>query len=320
MSAPELSYVLATDTVDTVRGVLEHLARQTRADALEVVLVAPAGLESELAQLPPALRQKFYRVRAERTAAPLDLDAARAIGVVAATAPIVFVGETHSYPEPEMVERLLDAFSAGPWSAVVPALTNANPKSASSWAGFLLDYGVWNAERPAGEIAEPLVYNAAYRREALVALGDRLRAMLSPRDHDLWRALAPLGHRAAFEPRARIRHLNVVERGAFLQERALCGVRLGAHRARQWPAARRLLYAAASPLVPFVLAGRARAAFRHYAAAGVLPRGTAVWTLWALVVRAAGEACGYLGWNSPASEAVTTELEVHKTRYVGEAT
>jgi hypothetical protein len=317
VSAPELSYILATDALDTVRGVLEHLARQTRVDALEVVLVSPAELASDLARLPTALHQRLRRVRVERTAAPLDLDAARALGVNAASAPVVFVGETHSYPEPELVERLLEAFS-GPWSAVVPALVNANPKWAPSWAGFLLDYGPWNTARPAGEIAEPLVYNAAYRREALVALGERLPTMLSPRDHDLWRALAPLGHRAAFEPRARIRHLNVVQRGAFVRERALCGVRLGAHRARQWTAARRLLYAAASPLVPFVLAARARAGIRHYAAAGALPRWTAPWTLLGLVARAAGEAYGYLGGNKAAYDEVTTELEVHKVRYAGE--
>jgi hypothetical protein len=317
VNAPELSYILATDSLDTVRGVLEHLARQTRVDAIEVVLVSPAEIESELARLPPALRQSLRRIRVERTATPLDLDVARAIGVHAAAAPVVFVGETHSYPEPDMVERLLEAFS-GPWSAVVPTLVNANPRSPASWAGFLLDYGVWNAGRPAGEIAEPLVYNAAFLRAPLVALGDRLRKMLSPRDHDLWWALAPLGHRAAYEPRARIRHLNVVQRGAFFRERVLCGVRLGLHRARQWPLGRRLLYAAASPLVPFVLAARARAGLRHYAAAGALPRWTALWVSWALVARAAGEACGYLGWDNPASEAETTELEVHKTRYAGE--
>jgi hypothetical protein len=312
-NAPELSYILATDALDTVRGVLEHLARQTRVDALELLLVSPAELDGDLSRVPPALS----RVRALRTAAPLSLAEARAIGVHAAAAPLVFVGETHSYPEPEMIERLLEAF-AGPWSAVVPALVNANPASASSWAGFLLDYGLWNAARPAGEIAEPLVYNAAYRREPLAALGDRLADLLSPVDHDLWHELAARGHRAAFAPAARIRHLNVARLRPFFQERSLCGTRMGLHRARRWPLAKRLLYAAAWPLVPFVLGARARAGARHYAAAGVLPRWTSTWLAGGLLARAAGEACGYLGWGGPGVDTVTTELEVHKTNYAGE--
>jgi hypothetical protein len=309
-NVPEVSYILATDAFDTVRGVLEHLARQTRVDALELVLVSPAELNADLPRLPPALP----RVRTTRTRTPLRLAEARAIGVHAATAPLVFIGETHSYPEPEMIERLLEAF-AGPWSAVVPTLVNANPASAQSWAGFLLDYGLWNSGRPAGEVPEPLVYNAAYRREPLVAFGDRLADLLSPVDHDLWRELAARGHRAAFAPAARIRHLNVAQLGAFIHERSLCGTRMGLHRARRWPAAKRLLYAAAWPLVPFVLGARSRAGRRHYAAAGALPRWTSTWIAGGLLARAAGEACGYLGWGGRRVETVTTELEVHKTRY-----
>ena len=313
-NAPEISYVLATDALDTVRGVLEHLARQSRVDALEVVLVSPTELATELHRLPRALRH----VRVAKTAAPLRLAPARALGVHAATAPLVFIGETHSYPDPEMIERLLEAF-AGPWTVVVPAIVNANPAAAASWAGFLLDYGLWNAARPAGEVAEPLVYNSAYRREALVALGDSLGELLSAIDHDLWRALAARGHRAAFEPPARIRHLNVAQAGAFFRERALCGTRMGLYRARRWPAAKRLLYAAAWPLVPFVLGRRSRAAIRHYAAAGALPRWTSSWIAGALLARAAGEACGYLGWGGAGVDEVTTELEVHKTRFAAES-
>ena len=58
------------------------------------------------------------------------LPEARAAGVRAASAPIVFIGETHSYPQPGWAEALLTAFE-GPWAAVVPAIGNANPNGRS---------------------------------------------------------------------------------------------------------------------------------------------------------------------------------------------
>jgi hypothetical protein len=310
VTVPALSYILATDTVETVRPVLEALRRQTRAAAVEVVLVAPSPLA--LDEVPSGLGA----VREARCPAPLELPAAREIGVRAATAPIVFLGETHSYPEPGLVERLLGAFTAGGWTAVVPAIVNANPGAAASWAGFLYDYGAWQAGRPAGEVAEPLVYNAAYRRDALLAVPELARA-LSAIDHDLWRALAAVGHRAAFEPEARLRHLNVARRGPYLRERFLCGARLGLHRGQRWGWPRRLAYAAAAPLVPFVLAARARGAASLADGARPLPRGVAATAALGLVARATGEAIGYLGLAPASVERHETELELHKVRYAG---
>ena len=312
MTDAKLSYILATDSLATVRGVVEHLARQTRADRVELVLISPAALGAREALAASGLGA-VLEVRCE---SPLRLAAARALGVQAASAPYVFLGETHSFPEPELVESLLEGF-AGPWSAVVPALVNANPRAPTSCAGFLLDYGVWDPERPAEEVETPLVYNAAHRREALLGLGERLAAGLSAVDHDLWRELAAGGHRARFEPAARIRHLNVAAGRAFARERFLCGVRLGLHRAHRWPLARRLLYAAAAPLAAAVLAQRSTPAIRTHLRHGRLPRGTLAWIAAALALRVTGEALGYLGFAPRGLEAELTELELHKSRYAG---
>jgi hypothetical protein len=306
-----LAYVLATDELATVRGVLAALARQTRAGEVELVLIAPVALDAEAAEIPASLGA----VRTLRCAEPLDLAAARAAGVRATAAPFVFVGETHGFPEPEMVERILARFAEG-WDAVVPAIGNANPNGGPSWGGFLLDYGLFHAGREAGAVEEPLVYNAAYRRDALLALGDRLEAGLSAIDHDLHREFAAAGRRALFEPAARLRHLNVGRPGSLVRERLLCGLRFGRFRAERWTFPRRLLYAAASPLVPLVLARRHVAALRRRVGEPPRPASTALWVAVALVARAAGEALGYLGAGRD-SAAAAAELEIHKVRYAG---
>jgi hypothetical protein len=313
VSPLELSYVLVTAEPATVRGVLAHLGRQTRAGAVELVLVAPREIDPAAAELP----RELGGVRAVRCPAPIELPVARALGVRAASAPVVFIGETHSFPEPEMVERLLAAFAEG-WDAVVPAIVNANPRTGRSWAAFLLDYARWGPEAPPAELAEPLFYNAAFRRDALFALGEGLVDALSSIDRGAWEPLGAAGRRARFEPAARIRHLNVSLPGALLRERLLCGLRLGRFRARRWGWPRRLAYATAAPLVPLVLAARVRRVVSRAVARGGLPLSTLPWLAIALAARAAGEGLGYLGAGRSA-EAAETEIELNRTRYIVES-
>lgn len=306
----ELSYVLVTDTIETVAGVLAHLERQTAASAIELVLISPNTIDAD----DPALDRGLGAVRIVRCEEPIDLSSARALGVRSATAPVVFIGETHSFPEPEMVERLLAAMQ-GTWDAVVPAVINAHPDSVRSWAVHLMDYGAWSPHRPAEATDEPLVYNAAFRRDALLALGDQLADAISAIDDDLWRSFGAAGRRARFEPTARIRHLSVSRPAALIRERILCGLRFGEFRARRWPWWRRLLYAAGSPLVPFVLYWRKRQAVLRHRAAERFPASMSLWMIWLLTLRAAGEGFGYLGFGVHADSA-ETEIEIHRTRYV----
>ena len=181
-----MAVVLATDTYETVRPVIRRLAEQTVKERLEVVIVAPlppGALDAHRREL-----EGFAAARLVTVAPSAGLAAARAIGIRAATAAVVFIGETHTYPQPEWAAALLDAFE-GPWATVVPAITNANPNGPVSWAAYVSDYGRWGEGRPEGEIPEALIYNAAYRRQVLLDLGEGLEAALDTYSEALWPAL-----------------------------------------------------------------------------------------------------------------------------------
>ena len=91
--------------------------------------------------------------------------------------------------------------------AVVPGFGNANPGSALSWAAFLGDYGAWLSVSPPCELTWAPTYNTAYKRAALLAL-EPLETMLTTGD-GLIVGLRASGGRFAFEPSARVRHVNV---------------------------------------------------------------------------------------------------------------
>jgi hypothetical protein len=292
--------------------VLSALRRQSSADHIEPVIVLPASADVGVRQED---LDAFRHVRIVTLDAVERLAPARAAGVRAASAPIVFIGETHIYPQPGWTDALLAAFEE-PWTAVVPAIGNANPTGAVSWAGYLFDYGTWGLNRRAGEMPDPLVYNTAYRRNALLIFGDQLADALDPHEEALWPRFNTIGHRAAFAPQARMLHLNVARLRWLVSEKFYVGVVLGTHRARRWAWRRRLLYIVASPLIPFVLLARVVRGTRS-SRPSRLPPATFPLLLVSAISKAVGEVIGYLGVRLPSLERRLTDIEINKVRYAG---
>ena len=117
-----LSILLATDTYETLRPVIQSLRRQIDREHLEIVIIAPG---ESLGLINSSQLDGFGAVRVVAVSKPLSLPRARAAGVRAASTPIVFVGETHCFPEPDMCNRLLAGFKDEHCVAVVPAIVNA---------------------------------------------------------------------------------------------------------------------------------------------------------------------------------------------------
>ena len=104
MSAPRISVIVATDRYSTIRRVLRCLRSQTARSRMEVVIVMPAGARQDDDDV--SLDGEFAALRFVEIPTIHPMPAARAAGIRAATAPIVFLGETHSFPEPGFVDFL----------------------------------------------------------------------------------------------------------------------------------------------------------------------------------------------------------------------
>ncbi len=309
---PELSIILPTDTWETIQPVVERLRRQTMARRLEVLLVHPPD-----ADFSPAarVRDAFAAWRTLEVPSLSPLGAARAAGVRAASAPCIFIGETHSFLEPEAVAIMLAAVRSGPWTAVVPGFANANPGRAASWAGFLADYARWNADEPGREIADTPLYNALYRRDVLLALPGDLARLFSHGD-ELRIALQQKGARALFVPEARIAHLNISRPPHSLLESYLAGTQIGSQRASRWPAWRRLLYAGGAPLIPVVLGRRVlptawKFMRKHRINPLALPMVVAL-----LTAKGAGEFVGLLGLSGRREGEMLDHYELRKVDFI----
>jgi len=241
---PRLAVVLATpDDYASIRRTVAHLARQSIAGAIELVLVGP--VLARLDTKDPSLA-RFARVRRVQTPVT-SIGAANAAGALAAGAPIVAFAEDHAFPEPGWAEALVAAH-AGPWVAVAPVVTNANPASTVSRADLWIGYGPWLAPAPAGERPFLPGHNTSYKRAALVALGPELATMLDAETLLHWN-LRERGERLLLESAARLSHTNFSRWRSWLPAQFHGGRLFAGLRAQRMPGWRRVVYTLGAPLI-----------------------------------------------------------------------
>ena len=186
---PELSVILVTDTYARIEFAIECWRKQTIADRIELVLITTDvdDLRSHTSDI-----DGFHGIQVIHTASIDSLAPARGMGVRSATAPFVFIAETHAYPDSDLATTLVKALS-GSWSVVVPGFRNANPENGLSHAGFLSDYGAWLQYLPAGATERTPSYNAGFRRSVFLEFGDRLEHAITFGD-ELFLGLKARGH------------------------------------------------------------------------------------------------------------------------------
>jgi hypothetical protein len=278
---------------------LAALARQERAEQLEVLVAAPAGA--------PAAALRTVEVPREAAAS-----VAYAAGVLAASASFVAFGEDHSFPQPGWATALLAGLARG-HSAVGPAVRNANPINGVSWADFRIGYGPWAESIAGGEVGLLPGHNSAYRRDLLLALGDGLEEALRAEAVLHWRWRAE-GRTLWLEPQAVTAHTNFGRWRVFCRVQPLTGRVFAGSRAAEWGLGRRLAWAAAFPAIAGVRIART---LRRAAP----DRGRAPWTaafavVGGLVFDAVGQGIGYL-FGAGGAVAALRDYEHARERFSG---
>jgi cellulose synthase/poly-beta-1,6-N-acetylglucosamine synthase-like glycosyltransferase len=164
--------------------------------------------------------------------------------------------EEHSRALPGWLAETLRAFR-GPWAAVGPRVISANPNMGFTNAMGKINYGEWSAAQAAREAKMLPGNNSAYRRQALIDLGDQLPDLLMT-DTVLQARLMALGGRLFLAPSAVVAHRYPVTlwsaaKGEYLYHIGFAGVRAAVF---EWSWVRRLGYAAASVVIPWLRLGR----------------------------------------------------------------
>jgi hypothetical protein len=304
---PDLSFVLVTDSFERIARTVGHLRNQRGREGIELVLVIPRGASLDVNK--PELLD-FHGVQLVEVPSIESLSWARVPGVRRARAPVVALGETHSFPQTGWAEALLAAHAAE-WDAVGPGITNANPSTMLSWANLFLDYGIWIEPTEPTEMDDLPGHNSSYRAAVLAPYSDDELMHLFEAETILHLDLRERGHRLLLEPAARLAHTNVTRWSSTFRERFAAGQRFAAARAQRFSPARRLAYALGSPLIPFIRFPRILREMRRCGRRGELLPRILPELCTCLVISALGELWGYLA-GSGSSMQHLSKIELDK--------
>jgi hypothetical protein len=305
-----LSVVLVTaDSYAPLRRVIAAYRAQTMCHALELVIVAPsaAALAPDGADL-----ADFGAWQVVETGPITALALARAAGVQHCRAPIIALGEDHCFPAPDWAAALLDAHRQ-PWAAVGPAFANANPTRPLSWANLFMEYGPHLVPIASHVSLDLPGHNSSYKREVLLAYGDRLAAVMEA-ETVLHADLRAQGRQLFLNSAARVYHTNMTRLGPALETAHVYGRIFAAARARGWPLGRRLMYIAGAALIPWVRLRRTLAEVRRTGRQALLP-GLLAPLLLLLFANGLGELLGYAAGEGGARRALL-RLELRRMNFL----
>ncbi len=280
---PAVTVLVAS--VQGTSAVVECLQSLGSRDDTEVVVVDRTGgsARAEIARL-------FPDVAVLPVDSSVSLPAMRARGMAAATGAVVAVLGDHMRPSPGWVAAIVSHPERA--TAIVGGPVEAGRLGgAPEWAYFLLEYARFLPPLPAGRVAELPGTNCAYDRRLLDRLGVGDGPVFDAILHGRARELEiPL----ACDPALGVRCEKRLSGPRFLTQRYHCARVSAARRAGSWPLAKRLAFAAATPLLPplllFRLVATLAAKRRH---GGELARAFPL-VLVGVVVGSWGEAMGAL--------------------------
>jgi len=309
-SPPALSVILSTPgDFSAIRKTLAHLTKQTARESLELVIVATSR---DALQPDERVLTAFPRHRIVELGEFSSLGAANAAGVRAASAPLVVLAEDHCFPDPDWAQQLIKAHE-GPWVAVGPAVRNANPATAASWADLFIGYGPWLEPIQAKDVPFLPGHNSSYKRSVLLTFDERLAELLNVETVLHWE-LRRQGHRLRLEPSARVAHTNFSLWSSWLPVLWLHGRAFAAQRRKGMSAAARALFALGSPLIPFVRLARIVPTARSTPLRLQLLRSLPAMLL-GLSVDALGQMAGY-AFGATLGDDRLAQYECHRVQHV----
>jgi hypothetical protein len=300
---PVLSVVVAivSDTTKQradashLAGCLEALSCQSDPPSMEVIVPCSPdvdGIDALRARFPDVV---FLPVADVHTApeggSREHHDVLRARGMAAASGDVIALLEDHARPDPRWAAAIVAAHHAG-YAAIGGAIENGIDR-ALNWAVYYCDFGRYQNPVPSGESLYASDANVSYKRAAL----EELRPLWQQtfREVVVNGQLISSGRKVALRPDIVVyQHRSDLRLADALRERYIWGRSYAMTRSELLTNARRLTYAALSPVLPgvmlyrlAVIAWSRRRHFRKFLSAA--PAIAILLASWSL-----GEGVGYL--------------------------
>lgn len=244
---PDITVVVASvNGLPYPLACLEALAGQEGALTSEVVVADCTGPATVA-----AIRERFPDVRVLAFDEQKSVPWLRAAGIQAATGRLVAVTEDHCVPHPDWYRRIVEVQKRTGWAGVGGGVENGSIDRLVDWAVFFCEYSQHMAPVPEGPSPFIPGMNVAYDMDALGPLREVFAEGLWENFlHDKMRAG---GFVLGMDPRILVSHQKYFTVPMFLSERFHYSRSFAGMRVQGAPLKRRLVWAAATPLLPALL-------------------------------------------------------------------
>lgn len=278
MGTPRLSIVVAGSRASGPPAALFETLRSRLHDGSVEVIIATARPAPSNAPALDSIRELRHRAR---TSVPR----LRSAGFAAARAPIVALTEDFCVPAERWVDALLAAHAEHGASTIGGPIERCEGRPVD-WALTLLEYGRFFDRARRGAVTDLPGTNVSYDRARVErSLGEIPKLWIEVTVHE---RLRQLGEQLWCEPEAVMLDVNRLAFAAALRAQFHHGRLYGGMRRETSVRRERVWRVLIAPLVPIVLARRARS-YAGHAPATALPALLALSGAWAL-----GEAIGWL--------------------------
>lgn len=247
--ALRLSIVIASyNSKNTIAGCLRSLEDQISDGSAEIVVV-----DSSTDGTGELVKSGFPKVKLFEFKERKFPGDARNFGVSMAKGEIIAFIDADCMAEKSWVEHILNA-QQGEIPVVGGAISNGNPESHVGWATYFCEFGGWMPHLPKGFINEIPTCCLSLRRWVFDRYGPFLEGTYCSDTAFHWR-LEKEGIQVQFDPTITVFHFNITDLWAFLKKELFHGrsfARVRIH-VQDFSIFRRVGYALASPLIPFLL-------------------------------------------------------------------
>jgi glycosyltransferase involved in cell wall biosynthesis len=291
--------VVSYNAAATIERCLSALVAQ-RADSDEIIVVDSG--EDETARI---VAEKFPDVKLIRCEGRRYPGAARNIGIENARGELIGFVDSDCVAAPDWIARVLSAHRE-PDPVIGGVVDNASPGGLLGWAIYFCEFHQWMPGTPAGSMVEIPTCCLSVKRWALDRFGPfRSEGYCSDTAFN-WK-LGRSGNAPRFDPSIRVFQIYDPTLAFFVRKQLMHGRAFARMRVAEqgFSTARRLLYAALSPVLPFILSLRlmrrvlSRGVYRAQllASAPLVFAGLCLWSL--------GELSGYAASPDPKTLAGT---------------
>jgi glycosyltransferase involved in cell wall biosynthesis len=246
MDRPKVAVVVASHNARySIEECLTALVTQWPKDEVEIVVV-----DNSTDGTTEVISKRFPELRLIVERSSLLIPELWGIGLYQSAAEIVAITTAHCIPDKDWLTQILKAHEV-PFPAIGGAIENSDSARLVDWAVYFCRYSPYMLPFQEGFVAEIAGDNASYKRAYI----DQWRHVWR---NGFWESvvhaeLRKAGLRLLLVPSIVIHHKRSFGLWAFIKQRFQHGMQFGRERASRFSIARRILYIALSPVIPFVM-------------------------------------------------------------------